>query len=69
MPTRDLNGQELRQLESLVDAAGIAAVLSGLSELAHGKAERIRWADRSLATQWTTLAMAVGGLASKAAGL
>jgi hypothetical protein len=69
MSTRDLTSQELRQLESLVDSVGIAAVLSGLAELAHLKAERIRWADRSLATRWTTLAMAVGGLAPKAVDL
>jgi hypothetical protein len=71
MSTRDLNNQEQLQLESLVDSAGIEAVLRGISELAHAKAERTRcgWADKSLARRWTTLAVAVGGLAPTALGL
>ena len=69
MSTRDLNDQELLQLESLVDSAGIEAVLRGLSELAHAKAERTscNWSDKPLAGRWTTLA--IGGLAPKALGL
>jgi hypothetical protein len=71
MSTRDLNDQELLQLETLIDAVGIAAVLRGISELAHAKAERTRygWAHKSLARRWTTLAVAVGGLAPAALGL
>ena len=50
-------------------AAGIEAVLRGLSELAHAKAERTscNWSDKPLAGRWTTLA--IGGLAPKALGL
>ena len=71
MSTRDLNNQEQLQHESLVDSAGIEAVLRGLSELAHAKAERTRcdWKDKPLARRWTTLAVAVGGLAPTALGL
>jgi hypothetical protein len=71
MTTRDLNQTELLQLETLVNSAGIEAVLRGLSELAHQQAERARcdWVNKPLAKRWTTLAVAVGGLAPTALGL
>jgi hypothetical protein len=66
-----LNDQELLQLESLVDSVSIEAVLRGLTELADQQAERARcdWVNKPLAKRWTTLAVAVGGLAPTALGL
>ena len=39
---RDLNQTELNTLEALIDAAGIEAVLQGLSEICGLKADHIR---------------------------
>jgi hypothetical protein len=69
--SRDLNEDELLQLERFVESVGIEAVLKDLSELAHQQAERARcdWVNKPLAKRWTTLAVAVGGLAPTALGL
>jgi hypothetical protein len=73
MLTRGLTASEQlqEQLDRLVDSAGIEAVLRGLSELAHERAERAReeWVSKPLSTRWTKLAVAVSGLAPSALGL
>jgi hypothetical protein len=50
-PSRDLGQAELDALEALVDAAGIEAVVQGLSEICGAKAEHIacNWQDTILA--------------------
>ena len=47
---RDLNQSELDALEALIDAAGIEAVVQGLSEICGVKAEHIasNWQDTAL---------------------
>jgi hypothetical protein len=47
---RDLNQSELDALEALIDAAGIEAVVQGLSEICGAKAEHIasNWQDTAL---------------------
>jgi hypothetical protein len=53
-PNRDLNQSELAALEALIDAAGIEAVIQGLSEICGLKAEHIasNWQDTILAKRW-----------------
>jgi hypothetical protein len=68
---RDLNQGELDTLEALVDAAGIEAVVQGLSEICGAKADHIReaWQDAPLAKRWATLEGALGVAFIKATGL
>jgi hypothetical protein len=70
-PDRDLNQSELAELEALVDAVGIEAVLQGLSEICGAKAEHIAsaWQDTPLAKRWATLEGALGVASTKATGL
>jgi len=69
--SRDLNQSELDALEALIDAAGIEAVLQGLSEVCGLKAEHIAqaWQDTPLAKRWATLEGALGVASTKATGL
>jgi hypothetical protein len=68
---RDLNQTELGTLEAMVDAAGIEAVVQGLSEICGAKADHIReaWQDTALAKRWATLEGALGVASTKATGL
>lgn len=68
---RDLNQTELNTLEALIDAAGIEAVLQGLSEICGLKADHIThtWEDTILAKRWATLEGALGVASTKATGL
>jgi hypothetical protein len=68
---RDLSPAELASLEALIDAAGIEAVLLGLSEICGLKAEHIAqaWQDTPLAKRWTTLEGTLGVASTKATGL
>jgi hypothetical protein len=68
---RDLSPAELEGLEALIDAAGIEAVLQGLSEICGLKAEHIasNWQDTPLAKRWATLEGALGVASTKAGGL
>jgi hypothetical protein len=70
-PDRDLDQEELAELEALVDTAGIEAVLQGLSEICGAKAEHIasNWQDTLLAKRWATLEGALGVASTKATGL
>ena len=70
-PDRDLDQSELGELEALVDAAGIEAVLQGLSEICGLKAEHIahNWQDVALAKRWATMEGALGVASTKATGL
>jgi hypothetical protein len=69
-PSRDLGQAELDALEALVDAAGIEAVVQGLSEICGAKAEHIAsaWQDTLLAKRWATLEGALGVTSTKARG-
>lgn len=69
--SRDIDQSELATLEALIDAAGIEAVLQGLSEICGLKAEHIAeaWQDTILAKQWATLEGALGVASTKATGL
>jgi len=68
---RDLNQTELAELEALIDAAGIEAVIQGLSEICGLKADHIthNWQDTILAKRWATLEGALGVTSTKATGL
>jgi hypothetical protein len=68
---RDLTQTELASLEALIDAAGIEAVLQGLSEICGLKAEHIAqaWQDTPLAKRWATMEGALGVASTKATGL
>ena len=70
-PNRDLNQSELNTLEAMVDAAGIEAVIQGLSEICGLKADHIAhsWQDTILAKRWATLEGALGVASTKATGL
>jgi hypothetical protein len=70
-PDRDLDQEELKELEALVDIAGIEAVLQGLSEICGLKAEHIAsaWQEAPLAKRWATLEGALGVAATRAGGL
>jgi hypothetical protein len=67
---RDLN-QTVAALEALIDAAGIEAVIQGLSEICGLKADHIahNWQDTILAKRWATLEGALGVTSTKATGL
>ena len=64
---RDLNQSELDTLEALIDAAGIEAVLQGLSEICGLKADHIAetWQDAPLAKRWATLEGALSCTSTK----
>jgi hypothetical protein len=68
---RDLNQSELDTLEALIDAAGIEAVIQGLSEICGLKADHIAhsWHDTILAKRWATLEGMLGVASMKATGL
>jgi hypothetical protein len=68
---RDLNQTELAELEVLIDAAGIEAVIQSLSEICGLKADHIaaNWQDTALAKRWATLEGALGVASTKATGL
>jgi hypothetical protein len=68
---RDLNQAELDTLEAIVDAAGIEAVVQGLSEICGLKADHIaaNWQDTALAKRWATMEGALGVASTKATGL
>jgi hypothetical protein len=68
---RDLNQSDLNTLEAMVYAAGIEAVLQGLSEICGLKADHISqaWQDAPLAKRWATLEGALGVASTKATGL
>jgi hypothetical protein len=68
---RDLNQAELATLEALIDAAGIEAVIQGLSEICGLKADHITetWQDAHLARRWATLEGTLGVASTKATGL
>ena len=68
---RDLTDAERVLLESTIDAAGLDAVLMGLSEICGAKAEHIAhaWQDASLAKRWATMEGAVGFIVPRARGL
>jgi hypothetical protein len=68
---RDLNQTELDTLEAMVDAAGIEAVVQGLSEICGLKADHIAhaWQDTILAKRWATMEGALGVASTKATGL
>jgi hypothetical protein len=68
---RDLNPAELTTFETLVDAAGIEAVIQGLSEICGLKADHITetWQDTILAKRWATLEGALGVVSTKATDL
>jgi hypothetical protein len=70
-PDHDLNQSELNTLEALIDAAGIEAVLQGLSEICGLKADHIThyWQGTNLAKRWATLEGALGAASTKATGL
>jgi hypothetical protein len=59
---RELNGQQLLELERLVDSVGVATVLKALADVAHQRSERLRadWESKPLAKPWTAIAGAVG---------
>ena len=67
---RDLN-QTVAALEALIDAAGIEAVIQGLSEICGLKADHIthNWQDTILAKRWATLEGALGVTSTKATGV
>jgi hypothetical protein len=68
---RDLNQTELDTLEVLIDAAGVEAVVQGLSEICGLKADHIahNWQDAALAKRWATMEGALGVASTKARGL
>jgi hypothetical protein len=68
---RDLDQTELGSLEAMVDAAGIEAVVQGLSEICGLKADHIasNWQDAALAKRWATMEGALGVASTKATGL
>jgi hypothetical protein len=68
---RDLDQTELDTLEAMVDAAGIEAVVQGLSEICGLKADHIAhaWQNAALAKRWATMEGALGVASTKAAGL
>jgi hypothetical protein len=61
---RDLDQTELNTLEAMVDAAGIEAVVQGLSEICGLKADHI--AHAALAKRWATMEGALGVASTKA---
>jgi hypothetical protein len=67
--SRELNREQLLELERLVDDVGVAAVLKAVSELAHERSERMRadWESKPLAKPWTAIAGAVGALSKTCA--
>ena len=62
MANRDLTPAELNQLEMLVDATSVNAVLQALSEVCGLKAEHIEsnWQDTVLAHHWRVAEGAIG---------
>lgn len=56
MKNRDLTDAEKQQLEMLLDATSLNAVMQALSEVCGAKAEHIEsnWQDKPLARDWRT---------------
>lgn len=69
--SRDLNTNELADLETLIDCCGIDSVLMAVSEICGEKAEHVQtnWQDTALAKRWATLEGAVGVIVPNATGL
>ena len=59
---RDLNKQEVFDLEALIDRAGLCAVLQSLSTICNDKADHIRtnWQDNVTAKAWDSAAGVIG---------
>lgn len=53
--------EQMDTLEAIVDASSLAAVLEGLSEVCHAKAEHIRsnWQDRLSACVWDAAGLTI----------
>ena len=64
-----LTGQELAELEALIDRRGIEDVLIAVSEICDAKADLVNSQDATLALRWATLCGAVGCIVPKATGL
>ncbi len=62
MSGRDLTRDERCQLESLIDGAGLCAMLQALSQICDEKADHIRtnWQDKHLAKSWNSAAGVIG---------
>jgi hypothetical protein len=71
MTDSNLTKQELHNLESLIDGAGIENVLIAISEICGMKAEHISeyWQDAHLAKRWATMSGAVGCIVPHGASL
>jgi hypothetical protein len=52
---REINAQELEQLERLIDQTSLSAVLDALQTICDGKAEHLQsnWQDAGAAKNWT----------------
>jgi hypothetical protein len=68
---RDLSPDEIKQLEDLIDSAGIESVLMALSGICGEKAEHIALIehDTTLAKRWATVEGALGTTVCLARGL
>ena len=66
MADRELIQSEREQLEALIDATDLAAVLMALSEICGEKAEHIRsnWQDERTARCWDSAAGVIGCIVS-----
>ena len=71
MTESTLTKLEIEELERLIDGKNIKNVLTAVSEICGDKAEHIavNWQDAHLAKRWAKMAIFVGLLAPKAAGL
>lgn len=65
---RDLNEQELLEIETIIDRCGLSSILMGLSELCGRKAQHIaeNWQDAKIAKDWATLEGAIGVVVPRA---
>jgi hypothetical protein len=59
---RDLNQNEIVELETLIDRVSLEAVLQALSEICGAKSEHIlsNWQDKPLAKLWATAEGVIG---------
>jgi hypothetical protein len=66
-----LDQNDCLAFERLIDSAGLAAVLSALSDICGQKAEHVatNWQDTTLAKRWEGMASAISDLLVEAAGL
>lgn len=63
---RDLNEQELLEIETIMDRCGLSSILMGLSEVCGRKAVAENWQDTRLAKDWATLEGAIGVVVPRA---